>query len=314
MRHYCYIKKFTAWEESYLLSCLTLLCMCKFSAMIRTVFYFMNIFSHGELPPHCEQRYLPCEIGCVKYSLQDGIIADFHCFIDPGEVPRGFRFHCQTASDATHKIPISCSELSNASYSVVLRGLYSFIQPRGDMWPPVYCKSEDWFRVNWCLKRMAKESDYTLDLVVKLYYQKLQKEPSKTWVCNQLDVFMWDYSSNTRCKWHEENDILFCALASCKKIAYCISNSLASMYGIALTTAHLPLQDYNSSNTKTPKMVVLDAGRFQVSFYSNILSSTGQQGCRVELWGSNLKACSVRGRGSAFGGVPQSSWGMTGAL
>uniref|UniRef100_A0A7M4EWT7 Protein maelstrom homolog n=1 Tax=Crocodylus porosus TaxID=8502 RepID=A0A7M4EWT7_CROPO len=234
-------------------------------------FYFLNILSHGELPSHCEQRFLPCEIGCVKYSLQDGIIADFHCFIVSEEVPCGFRYHCQAASDATHKIPVSGFELSNAAYPLVLHELYKFVQPNRGSWPPVFCKSNDWHRVNWCLKHMAKktgiENKFELrnveDLVVELYQQKLQKEPSKTWVRNQLDVSIWDYSSNTRCKWHEENDILICALASCKKITYCISSSLASVYGISLTEAHLPLQDCISSNNPSPKVAILDAGRFQ---------------------------------------------------
>ncbi|XP_067402399.1 protein maelstrom homolog isoform X2 [Emydura macquarii macquarii] len=240
-------------------------------AVLGNIFYFLNIFSHGELPSHCEQRFLPCEIGCVKYSLQDGIIADFHRFVDPGEVPRGFRFHCQAASDATHKIPISGFELSSAGCPVLLRELYSFVRPNCSRWSPVYCKSDDWYRVNWCLKWMAKEAGTEIqlellsveDLVVKLYQRKFLKEPSKTWVRNLLDVFMWDYSSNTRCKWHEENDILFCALATCKKAAYCISSSLASVYGVSLTAAHLPLQDHDSNNHINPKMVVLDAGRFQ---------------------------------------------------
>ncbi|CAM5077131.1 unnamed protein product [Natator depressus] len=240
-------------------------------AVLGSIFYFLNIYSHGELPSPCEQRFLPCEIGCVKYSLQDGITADYHRFVDPGVVPRGFRFHCQAASDATHKIPISGFELSTAGHPVVLRELYTFVQPNCGRWPPVYCKSDDWYRVNWCLKWMAKEAGTenqlellsVENLVVELYQRKLGKEPSKTWVRNLLDVFMWDYCSNTRCKWHEENDILFCALASCKKTAYCISNTLAGVYGVSLTTAHLPLQDYESSNNINPKMVVLDAGRFQ---------------------------------------------------
>lgn len=59
-----------------------------FLALLEGVFYFLNIFSHGELPPHCTQRFLPCEVGCVRYSLQDGIMADFHSFINPGEGPR----------------------------------------------------------------------------------------------------------------------------------------------------------------------------------------------------------------------------------
>ncbi|XP_053902437.1 protein maelstrom homolog isoform X2 [Malaclemys terrapin pileata] len=236
---------------------------------------------------------------------------------DQGEVPRGFRFHCQAASDATHKIPISGFELSNAGHPVVLRELYSFVRPNRGRWPPVYCKSDDWYRVNWCLKWMAKEAGIenqlellsVENLVVELYQRKLQKEPSKTWVRNLLDVFMWDYSSNTRCKWHEENDILFCALASCKKTAYCISNTLASVYGVSLTTAHLPLQDYDSSNNINPKVVVLDAGRFQKlrtqnpgcnGYFSSPVEKQGAASSAGEHPSGVTSSCStsiMRGRG-----------------
>ncbi|KFQ48563.1 Protein maelstrom, partial [Pelecanus crispus] len=237
------------------------------------IFYFLNIYSHGKLPSHCEQRFLPCEIGCVRYSLQDGIMADFHHFIDPEVPPRGFRYHCQAASDATHKIPVSGFHLSRTCYAVVLQELLEFAQPASGVRPHFYCRvwSRSKFRVNWCLNRMASvtgiESHPELlaveDLVIELYRKKYQKEPSKTWVCRELDVFLWDFSSNTRCKWHEENDILCCALASCKKIAYCISKSLANVYGVSLTAAHLPLQDFDYGESTSTKMVILDAGRFQ---------------------------------------------------
>ncbi|EFB24119.1 hypothetical protein PANDA_017187, partial [Ailuropoda melanoleuca] len=284
-------------------------------ALLGGIFYFLNIFSHGELPPHCEQRFLPCEIGCVKYSLQGGIMADFHSFINPGEIPRGFRFHCQAASDSSHKIPISNFE-SGHNQATVLQNLYRFIHPNPGNWPPIYCKSDDRARVNWCLRHMAKASEIRQnlelltveDLVVGIYQQKFLKEPSKTWVRNLLDVAMWDYSSNTRCKWHEENDILFCALAVCKKIAYCISNSLATLFGIQLTETHVPLRDYEASNSVTPKMVVLDAGRYQKLRVESLGCShfnpsnqeqrpntpTGDQPSGVRISGQNS---SVRGRG-----------------
>ncbi|KFQ40820.1 Protein maelstrom, partial [Mesitornis unicolor] len=234
------------------------------------IFYFLNIYSHGKLPSHCEQRFLPCEIGCVKYSLQDGIMGDFHHFIDPELPPCGFRYHCQAASDATHKIPISGFNLSR-TYAVVLRELTEFVQPTKGVRPRFYCKSDDRFRISWCLSRMASvtgiESHVELlaveDLVKELYQKKYQKEPSKTWVCQELDVFLWDFSSNTRCKWHEENDIFCCALASCKKMAYCISKSLATLYGVSLTAAHLPLQDTGYGESTSTKTVILDAGSFQ---------------------------------------------------
>ncbi|KAM6310432.1 protein maelstrom homolog [Aegotheles albertisi] len=239
-------------------------------AVIGEVFYFLNIYSHGKMPSHCEQRFLPCEIGCVKYSLQDGIMADFHHFIDPEVPPLGFRYHCQIASDATHKIPISGFHLSCTCYAVVLQELLQFVQPAGGARPRLYCRSNDRFRINWCLNRMAGvagiESDLELlaveDLVIELYKKKYQKEPARSWMCRQLDVFLWDFSSNTRCKWHEENEILCCALASCKKIAYCISKSLANVYGVSLTAAHLP-QDSDYGESINTKMVILHDGRFQ---------------------------------------------------
>ncbi|KAI4591329.1 hypothetical protein MJG53_020338, partial [Ovis ammon polii x Ovis aries] len=232
----------------------TLICLCclfVFKALLGGIFYFLNIFSHGELPPHCEQRFLPCEIGCVKYSLQEGIMADFHSFINPG--------------DSSHKIPISHFE-SGHDQATVLQNLYRFIHPNPGNWPPIYCK----------------------DLVVGIYQQKFLKEPSKTWVRSLLEVAMWDYSSNTR---------------------YCISNSLATLFGIQLTEAHVPLQDYEASNSVTPKMVVLDAGRYQdesieeavynktvklLHFFSCIFNILGDYPSGVKIPGQNS---SVRGRG-----------------
>ncbi|KFZ58496.1 Protein maelstrom, partial [Podiceps cristatus] len=277
------MKEVNAEKRTHFSSCplKSLLFMCGFAVLnghmhpsyLFYTFYFLNIYSHGKLPSHCEQRFLPCEIGCVKYSLQDGIMADFHHFIDPEVPPRGFRYHCQAASDATHKIPISGFHLSRTCYAVVLRELLEFVQPTRTVRPHFYCRvwSRSKFRISWCLNRMASITGITSrlellaveDLVVELYQKKYQKEPSKTWVCRELDVFLWDFSSNTRCKWHEENDILCCALASCKKIAYCISKSLASVYGVSLTAAHLPLQDFNYGESTNTKMVILDAGRFQ---------------------------------------------------
>ncbi|XP_039912870.1 protein maelstrom homolog isoform X2 [Hirundo rustica] len=238
---------------------------------VADIFYFLDIYSYGKLPPHCEQRFLPCEIGCVRYSLQAGIVADFHHFIDPEVPPRGFRYHCQAAGDGTHKIPISGFHLPRSCYAVVLRELLEFAQPDRGAQPRFFCRSNDRFRINWCLGRMASitgiESHWELfaleDLIMKLYEKKYQKEPSKIWVYRKLDVCLWDFSRNTRCKWHEENDIICCALASCKKMGYCISKSFASVYGVPLTAAHLPLQNSDCDQSTNTRSVRLDAGHIQ---------------------------------------------------
>ncbi|EHA99152.1 maelstrom-like protein [Heterocephalus glaber] len=95
---------------------------------------------------------------------------------DQGEIPRGFRFHCQAASDSTHKIPISNFEFGH-DQATVLQNFYKFIHPNLGNWPSIYCKS-------------------------------------------QSQLVFEAYGKGIRCKWHEEHDILFCALAVCKKIAF----------------------------------------------------------------------------------------------
>nr|SIP63002.1 Maelstrom Spermatogenic Transposon Silencer [Latimeria menadoensis] len=278
-------------------------------AVLGETFYFLEILCHGELPSCCSQRFLLCEIGCVKYSLQDGILEAFHRFIDPGEIPRGFRYHCQAASDATHKIPIASFELADGDYQKLFRDLCNFIRPSPGVWPPVYVKSSETFKVSWCLKwlsgkaGMANVSLKVCDLeelLVKLYKHKLDEEPSRSRVRRMLDVFVWDYASNTRCRWHEENDIVLCALAVCKKHAYCISESLAPVYGFILTSAHTPAHEENCGIIINPKMVVLDSIRYQKGRKKD--SSCG--GRYFSLHSSAMKATEIALRESPAGVGP----------
>ncbi|KAG8545894.1 hypothetical protein GDO81_020168 [Engystomops pustulosus] len=238
----------------------------------KCVIYILNIFSHGEMPSVCEQRYVPCEIGCVRYSLQDGVMDSYHDFIDPGDLPLGFRYHCQAGSAATHQIPVSGFELANRDYHNIFNSLYDFVCPATNPPTTVYCKNNDLYRVKWCLQwlsiKAGMENLFELQdiesLIIKFYRDKLNEEPSKSSVHRLLDVVQWDYAPNTRCKWHEDNDMWYCALASCKKVTYCISRALASVYDVVLTSAHLPnLKANDNQRSENTKTVVLDAKRYQ---------------------------------------------------
>ncbi|XP_018425368.1 PREDICTED: protein maelstrom homolog [Nanorana parkeri] len=241
------------------------------------VILVMNIFSHGEMPSLCEQRFVPCEIGCVRYSLKEGILDSFHDFIDPGELPLGFRYHCQAGSDSTHQIPVSGFKLANRDYHNLYRALCYFVCPVPSICVQVYCRNNDIYRVKWCLQWLAYKGGMDnrfelLDiesLILKYYRDKLGEEPSKPTVIRLLDSVHWDYADNTRCKWHEENDMWYCALASCKKVTYCISKSLASVYGVTLTSAHLPsLMPQEKPSSNDNKTIILDARRYQArQFY-----------------------------------------------
>ncbi|XP_072116379.1 protein maelstrom homolog isoform X5 [Mobula birostris] len=156
------------------------------------VFHFISFLSLADLPSNCEQRFLPCEMACVKYSMKKGIIDEFHCFIDPGG----------------SSIPVNVFEIE--------------------------------------------------ELIIKLHEHKLKKKPSKDSVERMLNVIVWDYAMNTRCKWHDERDIVYCALATTKKCAYCISDSLSSIYKFEITAAHIPKREFTYGTILNPKVLVLD--------------------------------------------------------
>ncbi|XP_055500296.1 protein maelstrom homolog isoform X1 [Leucoraja erinacea] len=232
------------------------------------VFHFVSFLSLADLPLNCEQRFLPCEMACIKYSMRKGIIDEFHCFIDPGTIPCGFRYHCQVSSDNTHKIPLSNFEHASSKYREIFQQFIAFLKPgKSNCFLPVYCKLAECFRVSWCLNWLACKSGGSSiplkafeleELVVKLYEHKLKEKPSKDCFERMLDVMLWDYASNTRCRWHDEHDIMHCALATTKKYAYCISNSLASVYDFEITAAHIPKKELFSGTVLNPKVLVLD--------------------------------------------------------
>ncbi|CAN2387770.1 Maelstrom spermatogenic transposon silencer, partial [Pristimantis euphronides] len=275
----------------------------------KCVIYILDIFSHGEMPRLCDQRFVPCEIGCVRYSLQTGIMDSLHDFIDPGELPLGFRYHCQAGSLSTHQIPVSGFELANRDYYNLFSYLCDFVCPASKCYTSVYCKNNDLHRVKWCLEWLAykagMENPFELQdiesLIIKFYKDKLNEEPSRSSVHRLLDVVQWDYANNTRCKWHEDNDMWYCALASCKKVTYCISRSLASVYGVVLTSAHLPnLQPKDKQKSVNCKTVVLDAKRYQKKDLTEYRTSVDPVGGEHSLGmrGVNAKLTSkTRGRG-----------------
>ncbi|XP_069744630.1 protein maelstrom homolog isoform X2 [Narcine bancroftii] len=219
------------------------------------IFHFISFLSLADLPSNCEQRFLPCEMACVEYSMKKGIIDEFHCFIDPG--------------DSTHKIPLSNFEFASSNYSKIFQQLIAFLKPaRSNGFLPVYSKLAECFRVNWCLNWLAHKAGgssipinvFVLEeLVVKLYEHKLKEKPSKASVEKMLSVMVWDYAANTRCEWHDEHDVVHCALATTKKYAYCISDSLVSVYEFDITAAHIPKKESTYGTVLNPKVLVLDS-------------------------------------------------------
>jgi len=48
-------------------------------------FVFVDIQSLCRIPSKPDQKYLPCELAVVKYSISEGVLSKLHCFIKPGK-------------------------------------------------------------------------------------------------------------------------------------------------------------------------------------------------------------------------------------
>ncbi|XP_022103186.1 protein maelstrom homolog [Acanthaster planci] len=174
-------------------------------------FYMLAFETLCELPD--DLGYLPCEVACVSYSLYSGIIDVFHKFIEPGRLPVGYRYQCQRKSD------------------------YLQLQRRNE--------------VEGCLRWLSDRAGvpnrlgkvYEMEvLLCELFVHGGAKPPSHSGCTNLLTTSTFDYEADTRCKYHEENEVTVdnCALGKAKKNCFCLSDALASIYNIELTSSHLP--------------------------------------------------------------------------
>lgn len=58
-----------------------------------------------------------------------------------------------------------------------------------------------------------------------------------------LTKYSFDYSPNTKCRYHQEEGTINCALGLVKRKAYLISDHICPLYGINVTPNHLPMHE-----------------------------------------------------------------------
>ncbi|XP_033641515.1 protein maelstrom homolog [Asterias rubens] len=235
------------------------------NAVCMEKFHLISFETLCELPD--EQGYLPCEISCVSYSLYAGIIDVYHQYVDPGRLPIGYRYLCQSKSDETNKIPVSNFELATANYRQIWIELCDFLNPQQhSVFPPVFCQFQRRNEVEGCLRwlsdhagvpnRLSKVYEVEV-LLCELFVHMSATPPSHSAATDLLTTTAFDYDAGTRCKYHEDNEVPmdYCALGKTKKNCFCISDALASLYNIELTSSHLPERQDDSSCLVIPPSV-----------------------------------------------------------
>lgn len=201
-----------------------------------------------------EGEYLPAELGLIEYSLADGIIRQYHVFIDPGSLPLGYFYTCKETSDRTHKIPPQGFEHADNKYDIMALKIKDMLNPENtnDDFPPLYCSRDEMDQTKYILKWLQLKSgvrnrinyrvyDYAV-LMFKLYQFSSTQMCSVALVRDYLSSSHFTYNANTCCEWHwAEDSPEHCALGTVKRVGYIFSDHLCENFNITpLPNKHLP--------------------------------------------------------------------------
>ncbi|KAI6650506.1 Protein maelstrom-like [Oopsacas minuta] len=225
-------------------------------AAARCRFYFIDF----QFICHVEKgNYYPCEIAAIEYSIECGIIRNWHKFIDPGRIPTGYRWEAQNRSEQTHKIPIEKFEFAENNYGMILHELQKFINPRNESeFPPIFTRKEDAEMVESCCRWLAERTEtrhdlfkvYVLEyLLIDLSSHISDIAPSAHEAKDMLSSSAFDYEPGVNCKWHEDLEVRHCSLGVVNRLAYILSDHLCPKYNITMGSKHLPLVTDNQQHT-----------------------------------------------------------------
>ena len=214
-------------------------------------FYIISFQSLFELPD--EEGYQPCEVACIDYTLNDGIVRVYHQFIDPGPTKIGMQAEIMLFSEKTHRIPATEFEHASGLYHIIYDELLRFIKPDKSSfnYPPLFCKVSEIRKTLYCLDWLAANAGVSNklnrifeveDMAAELYAHKGLQRPSLSIIEDGCNSHMYDYESNTSCEYHEELECIHCAVLTVKKCCYWMSDNLTKIYGCKITDQHLPVR------------------------------------------------------------------------
>ena len=194
------------------------------------------------------------KVAILEYSLQNGIINEFHEFIKPNKVPLGYTGQCMDASKEEHQIPLHNFDRIQKTYEEIYSDIRSFLAPKqeNNYCVPIFCMEKDLDSTRFGLNYLHNKSDAMSQFPFKNIYSlenflvSLAKfgntDFSLESAYDLLTSYAFDFAPNSRCDFHETLGISHCSLGLVKKASYLISDNICQFYDIGLTPKHIPIQ------------------------------------------------------------------------
>ncbi|XP_076822345.1 protein maelstrom homolog isoform X2 [Clavelina lepadiformis] len=257
-------------------------------------FYFISFQSLFELPD--EEGYQPVEVAILEFTLNDGIVRAWHCFIDPGPIKVGLRAVVKIFREKTHQIPEENFEQASNDYREIWNTLLEFVNPnrKAGMFPPLYTKMSELRKTSFCLSWLSAQAGvanqlvtvYEIeDLTSELYVYAGYMRPSYGLIEDRCNSHMYDYEPNTSCDYHDELECTFCSLLIIKKCCFSIGDTLSELYDYKITDQHVPVRSTPTYRIVQPKFVELKGKqkKDQDSWHLNPLSSKASSNMEVRI-------------------------------
>nr|XP_026693499.1 protein maelstrom homolog [Ciona intestinalis] len=122
-----------------------------------TIFHILSFQSIYELPN--EEGYKPCEVACIKYSIERGIIGEWHQFINPGAIELGLRAEVQVHTEKTHRISEDLYSQGRDDYRNIWKELFLFTG--SDVENNLLCMENEIRKNCFCLHWLAEKAGLT---------------------------------------------------------------------------------------------------------------------------------------------------------
>ncbi|XP_035209127.1 protein maelstrom homolog [Stegodyphus dumicola] len=221
-------------------------------------FLSFNILCHTD-----EDVYIPIEVGLVEYSIEHGIMTEYHKLLNPGGIPHGYTGIAKRLSEDKHQIDIFSSKDRERNMRTVYRDIKKFTSSSDcDDFIPVFCLDTDVEMVMGCLDWLSRcTGEENFFVVWNAAYLLMEMRagvghpfPSYTSACDLLHKNSFDFHPCARCYYHEDIDVSYCAMAYSKRLCYLFSDAVCHLFDIELTPKHIPARsvedkDYVISST-----------------------------------------------------------------
>lgn len=220
----------------------------------RLEFYFI---SFGYFCVLSDGRYVPAEVGAIRYCMEEGVMEKFHMLINPGPLPLGKSLEAKKHSDNFHQLPVPPSALGEANFEEIANKLGMFLKLSGKNLPLLFTDHSEIPQVESILGEIFDSNRTGLEIVVcplaqmffllkksVLYYSLSLPEGFATESIPQMliDRDLYAYTEHISCEFHEnKGDGTHCALSRCIRWAYVISDSCCLDLHIDLQPgSHMP--------------------------------------------------------------------------